>query len=316
MIHLIFFFYFLTPISKIKIIDDFFTTSELKFVNNYLNNFSKNRYQIYLFKLLFKSFKIEQYIIWETSHRQLFSRIAASDCGVNTIGFMHGFAFNSYISYLHLDSYKGNFKFGPDIFIVWSQFWKKYFSKSSIYKTIYDWGPLRYNKFSDRVKEKSDEKLNVLFISEPLIDVSEMIGYLNFLISNKTKFNLTFKLRNLNCKFYKQLINNYPEYKSIDITTEPFEKAVEKFDLVIGSHSTAVVESSIFNVPFLAIITSKWGDYFEISKKHPNCVVNSLLDFDKKIGSIDKYNSKLLNQFSINFFGNENAIFNLIGLLK
>lgn len=65
-------FYFLTPSIKIKLIDNYFSKSELIYINNCLNSFSKKRYQIYLFKFFFKSLGIKKYIIWETSHRQVF----------------------------------------------------------------------------------------------------------------------------------------------------------------------------------------------------------------------------------------------------
>ena len=310
------FLYFLTPSINIKICDNYFNNIELKIINSYINNFSKKRYQIYLFNFLFKSLGIKKYISWETSHRQLFSRIAASDCQVSTIGFMHGFGFNSYLSYLHLDGYNGNYKFGPDVFIVWSEFWKTYFLKSNIYREIYDWGPLRFNTFSNTKGNKVDKRINILYITEPLIDVSEMLEYLFFLTSNKSKYNVTFKLRNLNCKFYNKLIKDYPEFKIISVTTELFEKAVNKFDLVIGSHSTAVLESSIFSVPFLAVITSKWGDYFEISKKFPYSVVNSIDDFKLKINSINNLDNEVFEYFSKNYYGTNNSINKIIELLK
>ena len=98
-------------------------------------------------------------------------------------------------------SHISNKKFSPDIFIVWSEFWKKYFNdQSNNYSRLESWGYLRNNHLKNKLVKKKNKKKNILFLTEPLIDVDSIYPYIKKIVSN-SNFNIIFKLRDKNCFF-------------------------------------------------------------------------------------------------------------------
>ena len=119
---------------------------------------------------------------------------------------MHGFSFNTYMSYEHYSFYQGTKKLSPDMFIVWSQFWKEYFLKNSKnYPNIKAWGPLRNNQTKSKINQL-DKFKNILILTEPLVNPISIYPYLQELIKTG-KYSLIFKLRDLECSFYNDLLD-------------------------------------------------------------------------------------------------------------
>ena len=268
-------------------------------IEKYLQSRSRERYQFKLYKKIFKKIQLDFFIPWETSSRQIYMVAASKKNNIKTIGFMHGLSFNSYMSYEHLDFYDS--PIGPDYFIVWSEFWKKYFEKNSkLYPNLLDWGTLRNDTQKTREKRLSNK---ILYICEPLIEHHYLIDYISAL-SDKYGERLVFKLRDDQCSFYNSLIRSHPKLKSHNIELRPFDKCIHDYSITVGSHSTAVVESSIYKIPFVAIYTKKWGDYFELFHEYPDFLAHSK---EEMLVKVEKHlnipNNTELNELSIKYFG-------------
>ena len=76
-------------------------------------------------------------------------------------------------------------------------------------------------------------------------------------------------------------------------------EAISNCDLIIGSHSTAVLNASKLNKNFLLVNTSKWGNYFQLSDE---MFVENVDDLKTKIRQLKNQN---LNKIKSKFFGED-----------
>jgi hypothetical protein len=104
-------------------------------------------------------------------------------------------------------------------------------------------------------------------VSEVVAVPEEVIPYLETLI-NSDEFSLYIKFRSSNDIFESWLEVNRPDLlKKINpahILKGKMYDAIAQCDVVVGSQSTGVIESTIQLLPFVFFQTSKWGDYFEV----------------------------------------------------
>jgi hypothetical protein len=249
------------------------------------------------FNAIFSLKKIKLYYCLEINFKNGFSTKIAKINNIRTIGFMHGLSFNSYMSHNFLNFLPKNNKW-IDEFLVWSPFWKTYYEKnSSIYRNIKLTRYPRYNDgFDYSLNYQSNSKINVLWICEPLIDLNEVKDYLFYLNEN---FNLIFKVRSLNCTFYKNLLKNYLVFSTNECRSDKFHLSLNNIHFVIGTHSTAVLESCLYNIKFGIILTETWGNFFEIEFK--DILLNNVSDLDVLIKS--EFNLKNLNEVKYKYFG-------------
>ena len=205
---------------------------------------------------------------------------------------------NSYSPHEYINVFNGQNKIGPDIEGVWSEWWKiKYESLSKIYKTIEVSGPLRKGINLNENSERIDKIKKVLWISEPLVEPSEVISYMRYL---KENYNLTIKKRPYtNDKFYNNLITHFPEFKDVLSNDGDIYKAMQSFDLIIGSHSTGVLEASFLNKPLLFVDTPKWSNFFEVTDEF---FVKNLDEFENKIQQSTEQN---FEKIKLQYFGRD-----------
>jgi len=212
---------------------------------------------------LFKFLRVTELISWEYSERQAALVHAAKSLGIYTIGFMHGAGMKAYMAHEFISECSIKGSIGPDIYGVWSEWWKEYYLRNSkIYGKVEVSGTLR--KKNSRITIQNSKNIrSILVISEPLAEVNEIIPYIDKLLNNG--YRLSIKIRPTNHDiFYKKLMEIRPDLKKIDVLEGNIFEAIKLNDMVIGSHSTAVIDASSLNVPFCLLNTSKWGDYFEI----------------------------------------------------
>lgn len=257
-----------------------------------------NPSKIRIFKILFKILNVKVFLCWKYDDRGANLIHASKLLDIKTIGFMHGAGMLSYNPYEYIPQFNSSYKIGPDIEGVWSMWWKDYYEKNSnLYGKIEVSGSLR--KFKNNAKDiLFPVKINkILWISEPLVDVDEVIRYLDYLVD---KFEVTIKKRPYtNDKFYNQLIKRYPKYKNVPTNDGDIYKAIEPFDLVVGSHSNAVIEASFLNKPFLLVNTNKWGNFFEIDDLY---FAHNLADLSNKI---KKFNKQKPLEIKSKYFGED-----------
>jgi len=291
----------LTPTSFYEAV--LFSTS---FSNEVLINSIK-----YIEKIL-KICKIDKIIILSFSSRTALISIAAKSLNIKTIGIMHGLSIKEQMAYEFMDSYTEDKKIGPDIYGVWSNDWVKYFHnycKITLAKNIVHSGLLRpLDKFSQKpFSPISKYKIKVLIISEPLVSVQEMLPFLSKIIECDD-FEVGIKIRPMikDC-YYEELKRVYPKILECPKYDGKIFDDGEKFDVFIGSYSTAVIEASLMSKLSILIRTEKWEDYFGMTSLLDN--FNLLIDSPENICSEikhrvkneDKFNT--INQIRTKFFG-------------
>ena len=125
-----------------------------------------------------------------------------------------------------------------------------------------------------------------------------------------SKFQVGIKIRNTYKENYVTQILKLNS--DIIIENNTIDKLYIKYDLILGSHSTAVVESLKFGRPFLLLNTKKWGNYFNIKSE---LFVKSRHELLNKINCISKDN---YNNIKENFFGDlkKNGVYEIVKYLK
>lgn len=247
--------------------------------------------KIRLFMRIYKVLNINKFICWEYSDRQATLIHAAKMLHIKTIGFMHGTAMKNYMAHNYISEFNNQKRIGPDVMGVWSNWWYEYYNKNSkLYNKIEVCGMLRK---SSAHKEWNISNINkVLWISEPLGDLDELVKYIRYF---NDKYELVIKKRPFtNDIFYNKLIKYYPEFKNTPVLNGDIYEAILESDLVVGSHSTAVIDAIKVKKPFLMINTYKWGNYFEVDDNFFISDINQIKDKVKNIdiNKLEKLNSK------------------------
>lgn len=253
---------------------------------------------------------VKSAIIISASSRALREVLGCKLAGIKTVGIQHGLAFRWYLPHDFLPGYDGEKSLSIDRYGLWSEWWKEYYKiHSDAYKQeqLYVSGHMRPLE-DERVcleNSPSGEKLRVLLISEQLADPKEVMPYLSALLSMEG-IDLKLKCRPQLDGFEEWLEKNKPEiFKKINISKEDIHQAISKSDVVVGSHSTAVLESLCQLKPFIFFWTDKWGDYYEVKSFDSNNYFfarspEELIEKIKKSAGISKEELKKLQE---RFFG-------------
>ncbi|NUQ00845.1 MAG: hypothetical protein HUU35_13430, partial [Armatimonadetes bacterium] len=202
---------------------------------------------------------------WEFANRQALLTIAAKCEGIPVSGFMHGAGMRTYMAHEFMPEFQAARPHGPDRFGVWSEWWREYYQRQSkLYGSVEVSGPMRPAAVLAKGERGPREgPLRVLWISEPLIHPSEVIDYLDAV---RARHELVIKIRPANKdRFYSALLELRPDYAQTPAVDGSIHEAVANADVVVGSHSTAVIEASLQETPFVLVATQQWGDYFEVA---------------------------------------------------
>lgn len=264
----------------------------------------------FIFDFIFKTLNINTLICWFLSHRTFSVVTAAKKNKIKTIGFMHGVSVYHYMGHEYMKEYSGN-PIGPDKFGVWSEYWLKQFQKhSSIYAkdAVEISGPMKKNIFYE--KNRSTKEF-VTIISEQSSEPQYIINFVRALLDNNQKVML--KVRQFgDDPFYRKFKQLFPEVlKKIKISFAPVEDVFNISSVVLGTHSTAVIEASMFLVPFAILDTIKWQDYFEIEQTSPpyQASIRNNEDLLNLLNSISQNDySDYLKLIRKNYFGDKNGL--------
>jgi len=268
---------------------------------HYLNHTRGTIWSINVIKFILQWAGIKTAIITVGVSRTFHELLACKLAGIKTVGIQHGAQIRYYCPYDFMLGFDGQKPLSVDRYGLWSDWWKEYFLEHSrAYKPeqLYVSGHMRPLKKKEEMSseinlEKKKGPLRVLFISEQLAASLEIMPYLLTLLKLKD-FDLYLKFRPYRDGFELWLKENQPKvYKEIlarrKILRGTMEEAISHCDVVVGSHSTAVLEGLMQLKPFVFFRTEKWGDYFDIKSfdnrghffaENPreliNCVKNSV----------------------------------------
>ncbi len=220
---------------------------------------------------ILKILRVDKFVLIFFNSRNAHIAIAAKSLNIKTIGIMHGLQQKDYSVYEFMQSYKENKKIGCDVYGVWSLYYLEYFKKYSKVSNVESFqysGLLRPARNINQVshfERVSENKIKVLLISEPLITVSEIIPYLRCLLKNDN-IEVGIKVRPMiRDIYYENMKLEFPEIQDLKIYDGKLEDVADKFDVFIGSNSTAVIEASLFGKISILLKTVKFGDYFYIN---------------------------------------------------
>jgi hypothetical protein len=239
---------------------------------HYVHNFYGTIWSISIIKFVLRLIGIRVAIISTGSYRTFHEIIACKLAGIKTIGIQHSAATKYFLASEFMPGFNGRKSLSVDIYGLWSSWWREYYlanSKAYSPEQLFVSGPMRpLVKNVVAAGGTSQGKLRVLFISEQLADPSEVLPYLQTLLENK-ELDLGIKFRPYRDGFELWLKKDSPEiYKEIVERAKIFrgttEEAIDYCDVVVGSHSTAVLEALLQLKPFVFFQTGKWGDYFEL----------------------------------------------------
>lgn len=243
-----------------------------------------------LWQFVFRRLQFQVFVSWFLSSRTASLIWGARKANVPSIGFMHGVSVMTYMGHEFMPEYNG-LPIGPDYFGTWSKWWKSYFIENSrIYPVsgIEESGPLKPMTYLPNIENKKfHSKQKIFVISEAHLPVAEIVPYLERMASDPTK-EIIFKVRPFGVDVFWEKLTQHPIYKKYRFQKSnlPTPICFEGADIVIGTHSTAVLETLALNKPILLLNTPKWGDYFDINSFFQNSCpfwVNSPDQINQKI---------------------------------
>jgi hypothetical protein len=262
---------------------------------------------------ILKILRIDKLVLISFSSRSAYLAIAAKPLGIKTIGIMHGLQQKDYAVYEFMQSYQEHKKIGCDVYSVWSEYYLEYFkkySKISNSDSFQYGGLLRPVKNINKVthfKRVSEKKFKVLIISEPLVSVLEIIPYLKCLLENDD-IEVGIKVRPMvKDIYYESMKLQLTSIQNLEVFDGKIEDVANKFDIFIGSNSTAVIEASLFGKISILLNTVKFGDYFDMDELIPGCsllVKNPELLYEEIKSRVKKENDlKTIEKTRYRFFG-------------
>ncbi|OFZ42824.1 MAG: hypothetical protein A3D92_00870 [Bacteroidetes bacterium RIFCSPHIGHO2_02_FULL_44_7] len=204
--------------------------------------------------------------------------------------------------------------FSVDTYGVWSEWWKEHYIKESdAYRPeqLYVSGPMRPITLAanDQPPTTNGNKgpVKVLFVAEQAAAPLEVMSYLHKLIE-EPDIKLAIKFRPVGDRFESWLLeheSNVFKSKNIQIIKGNIQDAIKDADVVVGCHSTAVLEALLqLKVPIF-LYTRKWGDYFGMaqSSERQSFLADNpekLIELAKKTHTIP---SELLVELREQYFG-------------
>lgn len=245
---------------------------KLLIASQYLLTVYDDIWTIRIMKLILRMIGVKAAFIPSATERNFPVVLGCKLVGIPTVGIQHGITPRHYAVSEFMDGFDGEKSLSVDRYGLWSEGWRQYFIKySKVYKPeqLYVSGsmrPLQKQDMSSVTDQapKIEDKISVLFISEQLAEPAEVLPYLSALINSK-EFSVHLKIRPYRDGFEEWLKKNRPEIlNKVKIIREDIHQAIASSDVVVGSHSTAVLEALSQLKPFVFFQTQKWGDYFEI----------------------------------------------------
>jgi hypothetical protein len=234
-------YYVLKPFLKTKRFE--YVKSNNNFANEILEahqEYYNDSYYIYKVALWILDFlNIKILISLDDTRYSNEINLASKDLNIKTIGYMHGI-FNEYDL--------GVFEFPFDQYLVWSDYFKeKVLKLSNKYKqdNIEVIGHFRIKEKFEEVKEKT----NILWLGESNINYEEVFPFINKLIEDGHKVYFKDKPSSNN------KLSDFLQKNIIYDDSNSFFECLLKNNIgvVLGTHSTALMESWIVGVPSLVL---------------------------------------------------------------
>ncbi|HYF29391.1 MAG TPA: hypothetical protein VEA36_03445 [Candidatus Paceibacterota bacterium] len=241
---------------------------------HYLRNVTGDIWAIRAMQLVLWAIGIRAAYVPAALSRNFHEVLAAKRSRIPIIGILHGVSSKSYNVYDFMPEYDGTLSLSVDRYGLWSPWWREYYLENSkVYKPeqLAVSGPMRPVERGSLPEKKAErtpgEPIKVLFIAEQLGIPKEILPYLTALL-DAPDLSFHMKVRSYKDGFEEWLAANRPDLiERMDqerIFRGGMNEAIAACDVVVGSHSTAVLESLLQLKPCIFYDTKKWGDYFDL----------------------------------------------------
>ena len=253
------------------------TDPEKKFkllvATQYLLGVYDDIWAIRIMKLILQVSGVKAALVITASERNFHAVLGCKLNDTPTVGIQHGVASPHYNVTDFMPGFDEEKMLSVDKYGLWSEWWKEYYVKNSkAYRPeqLYVSGPMRPlmrgGVLLDR-NQKRDDLTRVLFVSEQQAVPEEVLPYLNALMEKEgVLVYITFRSYRDNFEIW--LKNNHPEilhkFGEDKILRRGIQDAISYCDVVIGSHSTGVLEALLALKPIVFFSTKKYGDYFDL----------------------------------------------------
>ncbi len=228
---------------------------------------------IQITKWILRLIGVKAVFVPTTTERNLHMVLACKLLNIPTVGILHGAAVYDYNVYDFLPTYDGEKMITLDRYGLWSEWWTTYYrTHGRAYRDdqLVVSGPMRplvkTEVPHDEVVTHSGP-IKVLFISEQLAAFEEVVPYIRRL-AKEEDIELYIKFRPYRDGFEMWLQEHHPDILSQIGESRTFrgsmQEAIGVVDIVVGSHSTAVLEALLVRKPFVLFATQKWGDCFDL----------------------------------------------------
>ncbi len=246
---------------------------KLMIATQYLTTVSEDEWEIRFMKFLIGVSGVRTAFIPAGNDRNFHTLLGCKLHAIPTVGILHGVASANYNVYDFMPAYDGDKRLSVDTYGVWSEWWRTYYMKNSrVYKEgqLHVSGPMR--PLTQRTLGNSQGRvpsvvIRVLLVSEIVAVPSEIVPYLDALLQD-TSLMVSIKFRQHNDSFETWLRANRPDILDTlgeeRILKGDMLDAIESADVVVGTQSTGVIESTLQNKSFVLFHTRKWGDYFDM----------------------------------------------------
>ncbi len=240
---------------------------------HYIQNVKGDIWAINVMRYIFKFIGIKSAVLNAAVNRNFPEVLACKILGIPTIGIQHAATPKNYFISDFMQGFDGEKLLSVDKYGLWSEWWRDYYLKNSeAYKPgqLYVSGlmcPLKKEQLFTYPDSKKKDKIKVLFVAEQLAAPLEILPYLKTLMREKD-LSIYLKVRSYGDGFENWLKANRPEILEElgqnNILRVSMHEAFTQCDVVVGSHSTGVLEALMCLRPPIFFNTNKWGDYFEL----------------------------------------------------
>ena len=286
---------------------------KLLIATQYLLTVHDDVWAIRIMKWILRLIGVKAAFITSASGRNFHTVLGCKLNGIPTVGILHGVASRYYSVYDFSPGFDGDKSLSVDEYGLWSKWWEEYYIKySQAYKPdqLYISGPMRpLQSFEEKNISIRGEgaPTRVLFVAEQTVSPSESMPYLHKLLNQKD-IELTIKFRPYRDGFEDWLIQNEPQILKmphIRIVKRGMQEAIQNVDVVIGCHSTGVLEALLqLKIPIF-IRSQKWGDYYSMteSSKTQRFFAENPYELIERIKQIRTISQELLMELRERYFG-------------
>jgi len=293
------------------------TDPEVRFkfliASQYLFSVYDDVWAIRIMKWILRVIGIKSAFIPSATERNFHAVLGCKLNTIPTVGILHGVASRFYNGYDFLPGFDGEKVLSVDKYGLWSEWWRHYYlENSNAYRPeqLYVSGPMRplLNKIAQPIQESVYGSIKVLFVSEQLAVPSEILPYLQSLIeANGISISMT--VRPYRDGFEEWLKQHNPEILEkigdANIIRTGIQDAIARSEVVVGAHSTSVIEALLsLKVP-IYLRTQKWGDYYNLSEydKKRSFFAESPKDLIEKIQNVRSVPPSVLKDLRERYFG-------------